>query len=367
MEAHGVDVFDYSSNLRDVASQELLVRVGVGKKPKSQRSPVTDFMSQTVKVCGIPLQVNYDVEESACLPAPEGGYIVPEHGELRKSVTEAVVAYKNNRSTWAWGPTGSGKDALYWYLSRVCRRPALQLQIVQGASIEGWKFTRGISKEGAVWEEGVLLRYLRDGYTSLSGRKVPYLVLISDFDRASRQQVEELRGPIDSLEGRVVGPTGESHKVLPGTTFVATANSVGQGDQRGSYVSANVVDASIMGRFKRKVAFYPMDPLDEGPILTARFPEVHARFPEAIPTIMKCVVAIRQEIGRGNLFMEFSHRDACNWVEAVGDLIPYFKLSAHEAVKSAARVTVYSTSSDPHTVMGLKRCVDPHVRKGAVS
>lgn len=308
---------------------------------------------------GVRFAVNPDVPPDVCLPLPKF-YKVPTRGPLADDVRMASISMVAGRSTWVYGPPGTGKDAFFSAWSAMTRTPGLLLSIVPGTDIEGWLYSRAINASGTSWEDGELTRALRDGYLTEEGRRVPYIIVLSDFDRASRQQVEHLRLILDSIEGRVKGPTGQTWKVLPGTRIVATANSAGGGDTTGRFVSVQSMDATILDRFERSYEFHPLDSADELEILTARFPRVVQKHPDALSSIVKAANVVRREVASGNLYMDFSHRAVCVWAGSLDDILEYGGNFSGNPVADALRPVLDRASTDEIRVQ-LKRLLDPHI------
>ena len=259
---------------------------------------------------GLMFPVYPDVPASACLPMPDH-YRIPAHGDLHEDIEHAVISLLQGRSLYIWGLPGSGKDALFHAWSAMTRTPAVIRQAKPGTDIESWFFSRGFNETGTFWEEGAVLQALRDGFRTPLGDTVPYLLLVSDFDRADREQAEHLRLITDSIQGRVDGPAGITYRVLPGTRVVATANTAGSGDDRGRMISANPIDASLLDRFERKFQFHWMDWEDEEPIVRSKFPLLVQRCPDIFAKAGKVTAALRKAILGGELYAEFSHRGVC--------------------------------------------------------
>lgn len=322
----------------------------------------------SVTFSGVTFSVNLDVPADECLPLPEA-YRFPEHGNLAGDVQDALVAIKAGRSLWISGPPGTGKDAVISALSNKTRTPGKLFTVVQGADLQSWRFTRGFGANGETcWEEGDLLTSLRDGYLTKSGRRVPYIIVLSDIDRATRQQAEELRQIMDSILGRVSGPTGETYPVLKGTIIIATANSTGGGDTSGRCISANPVDASIMDRFERKVKFHHMHADDETPIVEGKFPTLAAKHPGAIPTIIKITGLIRDAVDKEMVFAEWSHRVVCAWAGAAQDLMTVLgsTLPTGPLLKRASRMVLDGLPNED-TRLAVSTIMDPHVKGGVIA
>lgn len=247
---------------------------------------------------------NFDVPPEACLPRP-AHYRLPQYGEAASDLFHALTAFQFGRSMAISGLPGSGKDAFFHYLSSITRTPALEFQMRPGVDIQRWLFEKTFNTEGVSYERGRLLKALTEGYKTSEGRVVPYMILISDFDRADISQAEVLRMLTDSIQARVESPLG-FHRVLEGTRMCFTLNSMGAGDERGRCTSSNPIDASILDRIERKIQFHWMDWVDEVQVLKSNFPEIEQYI--NLITLEKIVSKIRHAILKDNLQAEFSHR-----------------------------------------------------------
>lgn len=365
-EVHGMTIEVYGEQFpgAPTGSQRLVDKFQ--GQAHSERTPA-HAGGLAVNFAGVSFPVSPFVPVEACLPMPPH-YAVPKNGQLARDVQDMAIAIKRGRSTWLWGPPGGGKDAAVSALCAMTRRPSLLFTIVQGADITSWKFSRSFDSDGTFWEEGILLRALRDGYLAPNGERVPFLIVLSDIDRATRQQIEELRQVLDSIQGRITGPTGEVWPVVPGTVIVATANSSGAGDTTGRCISANPIDASILDRFERKIRFHRIDPRDEEPILKAKFPMLAERAPQAISTMLRASVAVREAVEKEEIYCEWSHRTICAWAGAAEDLLETIWTSKDvtKLVRRAVRV-VLDGLPDLDTRENVKRVMDPHVKGGLVN
>lgn len=333
-----------------------------GSNP-SRTAPVPEQL--TVDLGTLTFPVNTDVPEIDCLPMPPH-YRLPVHGELSKDIMHALVALKQRRSIYIWGLPGTGKDALVHAWSAMTRSPALLFQVQPQVDIQHWMFSRGFDSQGTTWEEGVLFRALRDGYTTSTGRKIPYTILLSDFDRADRSQAEYLRLVIDSIQGRVKGPQGTTYPVFPGTVILVTANAPGGGDARGRMVSSNVLDASLLDRFDRFFQFHWMDWADEEPILRAKFPLLVSKLPGALDMMRNVTQSLRQAIYADEIHGEFSHRALCNILGHAEDLIICTGRVPGQLLKFACRAWV-DILPDEEAQTTAWSYIDAHLKGGAVN
>jgi MoxR-like ATPase len=365
LEAHDIGIEKYLEMFpgSPTASRELAAKYEGAKKATRKAAAAK---SAVVTFGNVEFPVNVGIPLEACLYLPDN-YAVPVHGKLAQDVQDVAVALAKSRTIWVHGKPGTGKDAVFSAWSAMTRRPGLFFQVVQGADIQAWKYSRSFDHNGTTWEEGLLLRALRDGYMSSTGTRVPYIIVLSDIDRATRQQMEELRSILDSIQGRITGPDGTVYPVLRGTIIVATANTSGGGDETGRCISANPVDASIMDRFERKVMFHSMDPRDEEPIVRAKFPTLHQKNPKAIPAMMQATKAIRDAVEKGEVFCEWSHRALCAWAGAAEDLLLVLgaKMAEKDLLKRAARAALDGLPNE-ETRDQVRRIMDSHIPGGAV-
>ena len=126
IEAHDLTVEEYLTAYpgSPTASQELLDQYEAQFGSRVRRSHPPTETDLSVSFCGLPLPVNHDVPEDACLPLPPA-YRAPEHGKLARDIGEAVIAFACHRSTYIHGLPGSGKDAVVHAYSAVTRTPAM--------------------------------------------------------------------------------------------------------------------------------------------------------------------------------------------------------------------------------------------------
>lgn len=270
----------------------------------------------TVNWLGMNLTVNNGVPEDACLPFPPH-YRIPTAEKGQGDANIVGMAWAFNRATYIYGPPGTGKDAMVHALSAMTRTPAGLYQIQPGVNISSWFFARSFNASGTFYEEGCLTKQLRDGYVTADGRRIPYCILLTDLDRATKEQLEMLRLVMDSTKGRFNLPNGDIVNVLPGTRIFATGNTSGYGDVTGRMVSSSPIDSSILDRFQVRVNINHLAEADEVAILTSHFPNLAGASggPEALLLAVRAAASIRAEIEKGQVYFEFGHRTLISWVE----------------------------------------------------
>lgn len=323
--AHGLTVEQYLKKHpgAPTASEEVFEQLQNKARGIRRREPPSEF-DLKIDFLGFEVPVNPDVPKEACLPLPDH-YRFAEHGLLRADMVDAAVSILRGRTGLIFGPPGTGKDAFVHAISSLARRPALMKQIQPAADINSWFYSRSFDQEGTDWEYGTLFKAITEGYLVTegprAGQRIPYLILLTDLDRATKAQMEAFRLIFDSIDGRVEGPGGQVFEVLPGTQFLATANTSGGGDPRGRMVSANVIDGSMMDRFDFAVEFHLMDWQDEEPICKQKFPLLAKHADDMFPIVGRATSKLRNAVDQGSLYAEFSHRAVCRWFRKAEDIV----------------------------------------------
>lgn len=321
-----------------------------------------------VEIMGHQVPVNPWVPSSVCLPPP-ANYRWPQHGDLARNVDDALTSIFGGGNVLIHGMPGTGKDAVVHALSAFTRRPTLMKQVRPGADINGWFFSRSFNRDGTDWELGHLLRVITEGYLIThgphAGMRVPYMVLLTDIDRATKAQAENFRLILDSIEGRVEGPGGMVYDVLPGTQFVCTANTSGGGDSRGRMVSANVMDGSLMDRFDAGVKFTAMEWADEEPIVQAKFPLIAQVAPDMFRQVGTATKKLREAIDKESLYAEFSHRAVCRWFRMAENIIRFSGEVPRDLVQRSARSWM-GLLPDDETRISAQALIENDIRGGII-
>jgi len=375
-EAHKLNVEQYLGKYpaAEVVAPEIVAELQKTANGKRAHPPAPTHL--TADFAGVVHKVNHDVPPEVCLPLPDH-YRIPSYGALAEDVSAASIALKNARSLYIHGASGCGKDGFVSAWSALHRVPGEEFQVIPNTDLQPWLWSKSINRGGTYWEEGRLLRLARDGYKTTTGRQIPALILITDLDRATKSQIEIVRLLLDTIQGRVPRPDGGSWPVLPGTHFVATANTAGQGDETGRYTSSTIIDFSILSRFQRKLRFHMMDWRDEEPILRAKFPLFAEKMGdeltghrEAHPGRMTTGLGmathtLREHIESGDLFAEFSHRELCNWVQAAEDILSLHprRKPPEDLMRQASRC-VFDGYPDEETRLRAKRLIHGHITGG---
>ncbi len=367
VEEHGMTGAEYLDKHPGAPTMSKRLADRAASKSPRREVPPSPY-KLTVDIGGIEFPVNPNVPADVCLPPPEA-YRFPQHGKLAQDCRHTAISIRKKRHGYVHGLPGTGKDAFLHAISALTRTPAMIRSIKPGVNIQHWFYSRSFDKDGTEWERGPLLDALVNGYktTDADGNPVsiPYILVITDFDRADRAQAEHLRLIMDTTQGRVEGPQGKTENVIPGTMVWATGNSAGSGDTRGRCISSNVIDASIMDRFDRVYEFHWMSWKDEEPICRAKFPLLVERCPWLFDQVGKCTASLRKAILNQKIYAEFSHRAVCTILEHAQDLVEVNagKTVPQDIIVGAARAWL-DRLGDPVTKEAAIKAMDAHIPNG---
>lgn len=315
-----------------------------------------DYNSIYVNLCDIPCKVNWHVNKGDCLMLPEH-YRFPKDEKYVKNLQHIIIALKNKRHTYIWGPSGCGKDSFIHAYCNMTRTPSEIFTIQPGIDIQSWFFVKDFNKDGTFFTEGSLLKMLRDGYTTKTGEKLPYLILISDFDRADKNQAESLRLIMDSIKGRIKGQHGITYPVFPGSVIAFTGNSPGSGDLSGKYLSSNPIDISLFERIERKFKLTNMSWEDERLILESCYPLLFSECKTISSDLRSVISKIRLAIENEEVFADFSTRSLKNWLGHASDLLKETGDTTHILARSMRAWT--DGLPDEESRLKIVRLADP--------
>lgn len=354
-DAHKIGVDDYletypgAPTLSPRLYERLQARLGPDR-------PRPGLQSRDIQIAGIPHRVHLGVPKSACLPMPQR-YRLPEKGLAGKDLMHLSLALTSANAIWVHGPTGSGKDAVFHFFSVATQRPTLLVQILPKVDLRPWIMTRGYRGGELTWEDGPLVRAVRDGYGE---QRVPYMVLLTDIDRAEPDQLEILRIMLDSIQGRIVAPTG-THEVLRGTQFVATANTTGSGEGAMEHVTARAQDISTLNRFDVKIGWHYPEESEVLLTLQESFPSLSAvtHFFDLMGKVLKSLRNASASLGAA-----FSMRDAFSVCEHAQRLLVVAKWEAAAPTLMLGGLRTWLGGLTPDQVNSAGSVLTPHFAGG---
>ena len=295
------------------------------------------------------------------------------------------------------GPAGTGKDILIEAFCHAFNIPLARFAFKQGTNPVDWIYRTtlvGDGKGGTMTKEveGDLLKACRgvsckrdftgateqqlaealkdmekSRYTVLNDNgmltiTVPAIVLFSDYDRATPDQLEILRQALELGKEKLTNPiTGEMFTILPGTRFYFTSNSGADGDGgRGNITQMK--DSSLLSRC---VGVYapPPTPKFERMVVQAEFPMFDQ---DQIKLLVDCNRAIRKVAEEQAMGMEITLRQAKQWGHACLTVMEDLGISDFKKALKRSFSIIKGHLNEKHNQDALEGAIDPYLRSDVV-
>ena len=239
----------------------------------------------------------------------------------------------DNTHTIAIGGAGGGKDVFLDAFAKAYNRPIAKFAFKEGVNPQGWISRETLKPDGKGGVESVkVIGDLTKACLGLEkdGKKYPYVILFSDFDRAEPAQMEFLRQALQlGGDAYLTCPIdGQIYPILEGTTFYFTANSGVDGDGRRGMLTKER-DASITNRLNA-VIVPPATESFEIKVVMGEYPQLDLPMAKLLIKSLRAVrkaslesdlgfeVSIRQGIALAKIALSFQKRmPSTSWGEAL--------------------------------------------------
>jgi MoxR-like ATPase len=328
-----------------------------------RRTPPDLYKVINEKFFGIESKINpltdKELKEAGAFAHPIKHYVQDHKRKYSWQQYAALCILKTKRHLYIQGESSTGKDSLVEQIASVFRIPFKAFSFKEGINANAWVTRTELKnidgKVQSVVSEGELAKAVR-GFKSSTGEVFPYIILLSDFDRARPADLEILRNALQiGNAAYLIDPVkGSMIPVLEGTVFVATGNSGIDGDPSGMMIY-HQIDASIMNRFLKVRAELPSEEFEKR-IIQSEYPTLQN---DDATLVVQCLNAIRSGIKTFNFPLEFGLRDASNWTRVALDLVELeLAKSFKEGLKHAFNVVVSGAFKDPSNAEALYGALD---------
>lgn len=295
------------------------------------------------------------------------------------------------------GPAGTGKDILVEAFCHAFNLPLGRFAFKQGTNPVDW-IIRTTLKEGAkggtetVEVEGDLLKACRGitikrdftkakqsqiestikdmekvGYTvsnddGMLTITIPSMILFSDYDRATPDQLEILRQALELNKEKLTNPiTGEMFDILPNTRFYFTSNSGADGDGgRGNITQMK--DSSLLSRC---IGIYapPPTPKFERMVIQAEFPMFTQ---DQVKLLVDCNRAIRKVAEEQAMGLEITLRQGKQWGHACLTVMEDLGITDFKKALKRSFAIIKGHLNEKHNQDALEGAIDPYLRSDVV-
>lgn len=340
MSEHAKKVVEAGRQARIAASKGLPpAKPEQDKKPASTPDPLPEPEEAGVYKVGVAKLRHCDSiqpgDEVFVPRFDEGWQVGTTEMDLMESLALAIEA---DEPAMLVGPTGCGKNALVDQLAAVLNQPVTRINLhgdVRAADFLGEKRVEidpATNQSVVVWKDGALPRAMRNGHW----------LLLDEMDAAPPAILFVLQSVLEKGHRLVLtGNGGEVVNPHPRFRLIATANTLGRGDNSGLYAGTNILNEAFLDRFGVVVQASYAKPEVEAEILKARA--------NLTPDMAKRMVAVATKVREGmaaeQCFCTFSTRRLIAWATKARRMIEG-GMAPEKAVGKAAGLAVLNKLDD---------------------
>ena len=326
------------------------------------RKSANPFVPMFTTFGGISIEVppltSKDHARAVSVATPPKVYV--EETSINGWMYNATLNIVEGLHTIAIGGAGGGKDVFLDAFAKTTNRPIAKFAFKEGVNPQGWVSREILVSDGkgGVDSKRVMgdLSIACQGLEK-DGKRYPYVILFSDFDRAEPAQIEFLRQALQlGGDAYLTCPiSGERYPVLENTTFYFTANSGVDGDGRRGMLTKER-DASITNRLL-SVVVPPASESFEIKVVMGEHPQLDLA---QAKLLIKSLRAVRKASIESDLGFEVSIRQGiylAKW--ALSFLKRNPSVSFNEALKRAYNVVVFGHFMSKESIAPLMGAIDP--------
>lgn len=235
-------------------------------------------------------------------------FIPKEDPNYEVQVQEALhltQAIEEGDKTLITGPTGSGKSSLVKYVCAKLGRPFIRCNM-NGDIESSALFGCIVVEDGAtIWKDGAATEAILYGAVLLIDE---WEIMPPDIGMGFQCVLEDngflfLKEKPGTSEEKMIIPHGEFRLVYAG-------NTVGQGDETGSFAGANVQNTATIDRFQTTIVLDYLDKGHETKVLKNTVPGLK---PDIIKKMLQYAELVRTANRQGNMTLTVSPRTLINW------------------------------------------------------
>lgn len=232
-----------------------------------------------------------DLKPREHVPALDPGYEFDE-----KLARNVLLSLEGNDRILLVGPTGCGKSSLVLQLAALTNWPVTRANLHGETSATDFVGQWVVEKGEMVFRYGLLPKAMKEGH----------ILILEELDAAEPAMLFVLQGVLEE-HGRLVLAENGGEIIEPHAKFrlVATANTLGLGDESGLYTGTKVLNASHLDRWAACFAMGYLPAEREEALLVSKVPGLQKKTAQAL---VKLAGAVREARTQEQIFCEFSTR-----------------------------------------------------------
>ena len=225
------------------------------------------------------------------VPALDGKFAFDP--ELGKAVLSSLL---DNDRILLVGPTGSGKSSLIAQLAARLNWPVRRINLHGETSVSDFLGTHKARGGDVFYQHGILPTAMREGH----------MLILEELDAATPEILFVLQGVLE--EGgtlTIADNAGELITPHPEFRLVATANTLGVGDESGLYTGTSVLNASHLDRWTTVFQVGYLSAKEEAAVIRDKVPDLANSL---VDSLVKLANAVRKAVEEDELYTTFSTR-----------------------------------------------------------
>ncbi len=267
-----------------LVSPELLNQIQSGKNVK--RTPVKAIEE-------------FRIHDAALKKRTGTSSIIPNRDLCYQFPPEAaylIHAINHQENIMIVGPTGTGKSSLVMQLAAQSNTPLRRCNLNGETTVSDFLGRWTVRGKEMVYSEGILPTAMKNGDW----------LLLDEIDAALPQILFVLQSVLEEC-GKLVLLEKDGEVVDPHPDFriIATANTIGNGDETGLYAGTQILNEAFKDRFATVIYLDYPDENTETEILTQK---VSSLKKTAIRRLVKCARQVREAAQREECYCSFSTR-----------------------------------------------------------
>lgn len=213
--------------------------------------------------------------------------------DLGKAVLSSLV---DNDRILLVGPTGSGKSSLIAQLAARLNWPMRRINLHGETSVSDFLGTHKARNGEVFFQHGILPTAMREGQ----------VLVLEELDAATPEILFVLQGVLeDGGTLTIADNAGEHIAPHPDFRLVATANTLGLGDEDGLYTGTSVLNASHLDRWSTVFQIGYLGNKDEAAVIRDKVPGLAGSL---VDGFVNLATAVRKAVNEEELFTTFSTR-----------------------------------------------------------